>query len=105
MQFLVIGRVLPTNLTASEQEVEMTIAGMKQFQEDNRTKSLFGFAGEDAGCLICDCNTAEELDEYLMLNPLSMFTEWEIHTLTSAEKTVATMEMLLKHIKQLKPAA
>lgn len=105
MQFLVIGRTIPASVSATQQQVKMTIDGIKQFQSDNRTKALYGFAGEDAGCLICECDTAEELDEYLMLNPLTMFTEWEIHTLTSAERTVATMEMLLKHIEEMKPAA
>ena len=97
MEFLVIGRAAPGELSGDQ--IEWMKQGVQQFRDDPRTKGQYGFAGEPAGCIICSCNSAAELHQYLSLNPLSLMTDWEVHPLITAEEIMQTVDMLEKHVK------
>lgn len=99
MEFLILGRVASGGEWPGEEHVDLMIQGLQQFQQDPRTKAIYGFAGENAGCILCDCNSAEELDQYLTLNAVSQFAEWEVHALTPVNAVINTMQMLSKHLK------
>ena len=100
MQFLVLGRTAQTTTEQSAEQISWVKQGIKQFQEDPRTKAVYGFAGEWVACIICDCDTAAELGQYLTLNPLGMLADWEVHPLATPSESIQTLEMLEKHLQQ-----
>ncbi len=95
MQFLAIGKYDPSLSQLSQIELLPIIReGIKQFEEDERTQSIYGLAGEPTIALVADVDTAGELDQFLSLNPISMSTDWEVHSLTNASELNETMSML-----------
>ncbi|TET53683.1 MAG: hypothetical protein E3J54_03670 [Actinobacteria bacterium] len=95
MQFLAIGKYDPSLSQLSQVELlPIMRKGIKQFEEDERTQSIYGLAGEPTIALITDVDTAGELDQFLSLNPLSISTDWEVHSLTNASELNETMTML-----------
>lgn len=103
MQFLVIGRSTASGW--NQDDINLTRMGVKQFRDDGRTKAIYGFAGENGGCLICECNTAQELNQYLSLNPLFLNNEWEIHSLVTADESLAVLDAAEKHLESMGRAA
>lgn len=103
MQFLVIGR---SNREASTAE-ELTWAkqGVQQFRDDPHTRAVYGFAGEMAGCMICECNSHQELNQYLALNPLALTNDWEIYPLVTADEIIQVLDQAEQHMKAMGQAA
>lgn len=99
MQYLVIGT--SSTQVWTEEQLTITKMGLQQFQEDGRTQAVYGFAGENGGCLICDCSSNQELAEYLSLNPLSVVNEWETHPLVTAEQTIQIIDQVQQKMKQM----
>lgn len=103
MRYLVVSRSNMENTTP--EELEWVKQGIKQFRDDSHTKAYYGFAGEPAGCLICECNSNQELNQYLNLNPLSVLSEWEIHPLVTADETLQVLDMVQQQMKAMVQAA
>lgn len=99
MQYLAVARSTRQNPT--EQELSITKQGIQQFKEDSHTQAVYGFAGENAGCVICECNSNQELAQYLTLNPLSVTSEWEIHPLVTADQTLQIIDQVQQKMKSM----
>ena len=103
MQFLVIGRgetsypgMNPTKM------ISWVKQGIQEFQEDDRTQAIYGLSGEPAIVLMCEVESAADLDQYLGLNPLNFGTEWDIHPLTNAEELSESINLLQDRIQSWK---
>jgi muconolactone delta-isomerase len=92
MEFLCLGQT-----GADADDLDTVNRGIRQFQEDSRTKAFYGYAGEWSAVAICDVGSAEELNEYLFLNPLSQFTQWQVFPLMPAEAILRQNEKIAKH--------
>ncbi|KKK73241.1 hypothetical protein LCGC14_2895780 [marine sediment metagenome] len=100
MQFLVIGR--GESATPGINPAEMIAwvkQGIKEFQEDDRTQAIYGLSGEPAIALMCEVESAADLDHYLSLNPLNFGTEWDIHPLTNAEELNESVNLVQERIQ------
>ena len=98
MEFLVWGR-RNSNEPIDQEEIQATKEGIKQFDSDSRTKVMYGFAGEDGGFAICEVGSANELNQYLTLNPMAAYSEWEVHPIVAAADMLSIFEMYEKHFQ------
>ena len=80
-----------------EENVALILQGLREFKQDSRTEAVYTFAGLWAGVVICNVDSAEELDQYLELNPGSKFIEWELHNVSTLDERINTLELLQKH--------
>lgn len=102
MEFLVISNPNTTNMGL--EELKNVRDGINQFKNDKRTKALYGFAGREGGVMICEVETAGELDEYLNLNPISAIREYEIVPLATVEERNALLDKIERHFEAEKAA-
>lgn len=107
MQFLVIlKRTESATANRPEQELNLEKVGIEQFKNDSRTVQLFGLGASSRGCCtIVNVDSAEQLSDYINLNPLSMVCNWEAHPLTSSEQHVSILDKMLQHREMFKKAA
>jgi len=98
MEFLVWAR-RTSNEPHLQEELEQTKQGIRQFKSDRRTKAMYGLAGEKDGFLICEVDTANELNQYLNLNPTAAYNEWEVHPLVTMEEVVSLFDMAERHLE------
>ncbi len=104
MEYLVVGNAVRGHKWQIENCINMR-RGLQEFQEDSRTKSIYGFAGEPSGCVICEVKNPQDLDEYLALNPLTQLFDWRVHSLTTADEALATLEKVENQLRSTQRAA
>ncbi len=94
-----------SNTEPGEEDVALILQGLREFKQDSRTEEVYTFAGLWAGAVICNVDSAEELDQYLQLNPVSKFIEWELHNVSTLDERINTLEVLQKHRPAKRKAA
>jgi len=97
MEFLVISN--PTTTDIGLEELSNVRDGINQFKNDTRTKTLYGFAGREGGVMICEVETAGELDEFLSLNPISRIRDYDIVPLATVEERNALLDKVERHLE------
>jgi len=97
MEFLVISNSNTNDMGL--EELNNVRDGINQFKNDTRTKALYGFAGREGGVMICEVETAGELDEFLNLNPISAMREYEIVPLATIEERNNLLDKVERHLE------
>lgn len=105
MKVLLIGQVVSQGIIPEEQVPSVILEGLLEYRLDARTEQAYGFAGEWGGILICNVDTAQELDEYVSLNPMAEVIQWEVHNVSNLDETISVMEKLEKHAQAKRKAA
>jgi hypothetical protein len=104
MKVMLFGTVVEKADIPARQQLSLIYDGLKEFKQDSRTEELYGFAGEWGGVLLCNVESALELDEYVSLNPMSQVVKWEAHNVSTLDDQLQLMEKLMKHQRAQKAA-
>lgn len=102
MEFLCLGTTI---LPASVDQLDFFKDGVNQFKNDERTKAFYGFSAEQGGCIICDVNSHQELDQFINLNPITQFTDWAVFALESPDQVLNTIDKLEQQMRGLEAEA
>ncbi len=106
MKVVLLGHLVDPGQNVSKDEVvSALLQGLREYRQDSRTEQVHGFAGEPRGIIICNVETAQELHEYMTLNPMAEFIEWEAHNSLSVDENISALEKQVKHLKAQKRAA
>jgi hypothetical protein len=105
MKVMLLGQFVGASEERAEEALSRSLEGMKEYRDDTRTEQFYGFAGEMGGMIICNVDSAAELDEYIYLNPMSEYMSWEVHNITTLDENISTLEKMRKHMEAHKRAA
>ena len=86
-----------------EEWLEMVLASMEDimnYQKQGKVVMHVGFAGRQAGAIIWDVGSNEELMGVLTRLPFWPFLEWEVIPLISTEQTVESARQALAAIRE-----
>ena len=105
MLFLVIARHAPGfPPMPPQQELALIRAAVETWAGNPKTKAVYGFAGERAGCAIIEADSAAELNRSVVVNPGGGLFDYEIHSLMTAQEIVAGLTEVEKLLAQMMPA-
>ncbi len=87
MKFLV---VMTSRTPPPPEMLPNIMAGMLHWIEQYQSKmdGIFGFAGIQGGCGIVNVDTADELDEIMVRNPFTPFSETRVYPLTDLKGSI-----------------
>ncbi len=98
MEFLIMSKSNTTKMGL--EEFRRVKDGLKQLQNDPRTKAMYAVAGRNDGVMICDVDSAAELDELLNLNPISGIKDHDIIPLVAIEERNTLLEKVERHFQE-----
>ncbi len=97
MEFLVMSKSNTAKLDL--EEFRKVRNGLKQLENDPRTKAMYGVAGREEGVMIYEVETAGELDELLNLNPISGIKDHDIIPLVVVEERNVLLDKVERHLQ------
>jgi hypothetical protein len=105
VKVMLLGQFSGATEENAEEAIANSLRGMREYRDDNRTEQFYGFAGEMGGVIVCNVDSAAELDEYIWLNPMSEYVSWEVHNISTLDDNIRTMEKMQQHMQTQRRAA
>jgi muconolactone delta-isomerase len=106
MEFVVIGSAVDSSNVPPQAVLAMAKQSFQMLasKQDSRIKSVYPFAGERAGLLIVDVQSADELQELIGNLPLSGISKFEIHPVGTLQGVLKSLEVAEKQMAAMTPA-
>ena len=105
MQFAVVMRALDNPGVPPPAAVQLAKKTFESIaaKQDPRIKQTFTFAGERAGILIIDVNSADELQDLVGSLPFAPITKAEIHPIASIDSALKTIQQVERQLADMMP--
>jgi muconolactone delta-isomerase len=108
MQFLImaeavdVGPLLPAQqvLQLQEQVIKPSFQMLAEWEQQGKAK-VGGFAGQRAGCLLLEAESAEEVHRLLSTLPLWGIAKWQVQPLVPVQVTLDVLEQQIGQLRTM----